>query len=125
MNIESQKQYVIYKQENEYGKFYSIRLAKKDNNDNWISGFLPIRFRKDVEVENESKIYIKKAWLDFYKTKQDATQVYVFISEFESAEEVAHRELNNSQLVAQVMQTEVEEDIDLSTIEISDDDLPF
>lgn len=121
MNIETNRQVKIFSKDGEYGKFYSTGISEKKEDGSYNTSYVTVQFKKGTEPDGDTNIYIKNAWL---KPMKD-NKVKIFINEYETVEETAHRELNNSQLVAQVMQTEVEEDIDLSTIEISDDDLPF
>ena len=57
----------IFRNDTEKGVFYSVGLSKKDVNGNYVNGYKNVRFKKGVEVANKTKIYIKKAFLDFYQ----------------------------------------------------------
>ena len=55
---------------------------------------LSCRFRKDVELENKTKIYIKEYWLDFYNWEyqgKKGTSFYFFINKFETVEQTIER----------------------------------
>ena len=81
MNLD--REYMIFK--NEYGK-YSIGLSKKNANGEWENTTFPVRFKKDVELENKTKIKIKDYWFDFYNWTHEnkkGTTYYFFINEFE------------------------------------------
>ena len=82
MKIISNRDEMIFKLENTYGKFYNIGMSKKGQDGKYESGYMPVRFKKDVVLENKTKIRIKNAWLDFY-SKDKKTYPYIFINEFE------------------------------------------
>ena len=85
MNITNNYAVTIFRNDNEYGTFYKVGLSKKDKEGNYINGYKDVRFKKGVELADKTKIYIKKAWLDFY-IKDKRTIDYIFISEFETLE---------------------------------------
>ena len=66
MNIENKYPVMVFKRENQGHTFYSIGISRKDRNGNYINGYIDCRFKKGIELENQTRIYIKKAWLDFY-----------------------------------------------------------
>lgn len=76
----------VYKRQYEEKTYYSIGISKKDKDGNYINGYLDVRFKKDVELEDRTNIYIKKAWIDFY-LKDKKTMPYIFINEFETVHE--------------------------------------
>lgn len=90
MNIESKYPVMVFKNINDGKVFYNLGLSKKDKEGNYINGYMACRFKKDVELENQTKISIKKAWLDFY-VKDKKTNPYVFISEFETIDQTIER----------------------------------
>lgn len=106
MNFQKIDNKMIFKRENEYGSFYSMGISKKLEDGSYENGYIDVRFRKDIELDNMTKINIKESWLTFY-LKDDGeyktTKPYIFINDFEIVEE------NNSS----------DESI------IDDDDLPF
>lgn len=83
MNIESEKPKMVYKYTTNKGiEMYSLGLSKKDKEGNYTNGFINCKFRKDIKLENKTKIQIKSAWLDFY-VKDRITYPFIFINEFE------------------------------------------
>ena len=87
MNIIEEKEKVIYKSTINDKVSYAIGLSKKKEDGTFDLGYLPCRFKKDVNLENKTKIKIKQAWLDFFK-KDKKTYIYAFINDFEIVKEV-------------------------------------
>ena len=114
MNVSTNRIFTIFKQENQYGTFYSIGLSHKKQDGSYENGYMPVRFKKGVELNNQTRIEIKNAWIDFYKDKNKATQTYIFINEFETTEQIATKNT----------QEEINED-DFNNVVLTDDDLPF
>lgn len=78
---------MIFMNEREGRKSYSMGISKKLQDGSYENGFMPVQFRKDVSLGNKTKIEIKKAWLSFYKTTEgNRTVPYIFIDNFEVAE---------------------------------------
>lgn len=116
MEIISNRDEMIFRNDYNGKPFYSIGLVKKDKDGNYVNGYMNVSFKKDVELENQTKIHINKAWIDFYN-KDRKTFPYIFISEFDvirMGDKNPYEELNvktESQIGEQ--------------IEIEDSDLPF
>ena len=66
MNITNEYPITVFANEYQGKRYYKIGLSKKDVNGNYINGYKDVRFKNDVFLHNQTKIYIKKAWLDFY-----------------------------------------------------------
>lgn len=104
MNISNDYPVMIFRRDNEFGTFYKVGISKKDIDGNYINGYKDVRFKKGVQLEDRTKIYIKKAWLDFY-IKDKKTIDYIFISEFDTLEETIRQAkeevdpFNNSDVV--------------------------
>ncbi len=81
MNISNEQAVIIFKREYEGNTFYSLGLSKKNQDGTYTNGYMPCQFKKGETLENQTKIYIKKAWLSFY-LKDKETKPYIFISEF-------------------------------------------
>lgn len=77
---------MIFRQDREYnGKtfpVYSMGTSSKDKDGNWVSGFIDCQFRKGVEVENKTRIFIKDAF-PITNQGKDRTFTKWFINEFE------------------------------------------
>lgn len=70
------------------GKYtlYSIGVSSKNSNNEWVNGFLNVRFKKGVEVANKTKIKIKNAFPVVTKSG-DKTYVSFMITEFDNLSE--------------------------------------
>ena len=116
MEIISNRDEMIFKNEYNGKVFYSIGISKKNQDGKYENGYINIRFKKDVELDNQTKIKIKKAWIDFYN-KDRKTFPYIFISEFDvirMGDKNPYEELN----------VKTESNIG-EQIQITDEDLPF
>lgn len=90
MNIEQKYPVMIFKAINNGKTFYNLGLSRKDEKGNYINGYINCKFKKDVELEDKTKIYIKSAFLTFY-LKDKITVPYIFISEFETIDQTLER----------------------------------
>lgn len=121
MNITNDYPVTIFRNDTQYGPFYKVGISKKDINGNYINGYKDCRFKKEVQLENKTKIYIKKAWLDFY-VKDKKTIDYIFISEFETVEDT--KAAAKQEPVTEPIEEQFKQD-PFTSIEIEDSDLPF
>jgi len=122
MNIESDKPKTIFKYKTKDGKeFYSIGLSKKKQDGSYENGFISCRFKKDVQLENKTKIQIKSAWIDFY-VKDRITNPYIFINEFEIVEQEEKAEPKEEVNEFSTLHAATENQ---DTIQLEDSDLPF
>lgn len=123
MNINTDKKYMVFAKQGQYGTMYSIGISKKDKEGKYINGYIPVHFRKDVVVEDRTEIYIKNAWLDFYLSKDNKTMVYVFINEFDTVAdkvEEGNKILDKKEEAKEDPYSEFANDV-----EIKEEDLPF
>ena len=109
----------IFKREYEGKTYYKIGLQKKDINGNTIKGYIDATFRKDANIDDSKKIYIKNAWLDFYKTKDGKTVINIFINKFDYVSDV----IQDSKAPGEELDSTTS--ILSEDIEIEDDSLPF
>lgn len=119
MEIIEKNKVKVFRYDSQYGTSYSIGLSKKTQDGKQEYGYMPVRFKKDVELENKAQIYIKSAWLSF-NVKDKRTYPFIFINEFttisETKEEVKKEEKNDN----------MKEYEDFGKqIELTDEDLPF
>lgn len=117
MNIQTDKMQMIFR--NDYkdgGVAYVMGLSKKKKDGSYDNAYIPVQFKRDVSLANQTNIYIKKAWLSFYKTREGKPVFYIFISEFNTVSEEANQYKN--------IKTETQ-GLDSLGIEITSDDLPF
>ena len=63
---------------------YSIGISRKKDDGSYEKAYFPVQFKKDVIVENMTKIDIKNSWFSFYASKDDPKKktVFLFIGEF-------------------------------------------
>lgn len=87
MNIENKYPVIIYKNENKY----TVRIGVKKKDGTYDNAFFPIQFNQGVELDNKTKIYIKNAWLSFYKWEYEGksgTTFFIKCSDFEKVDKV-------------------------------------
>lgn len=106
MNVSSEYPVMIFKSDKGY---YSIGLSKRNEDKTYTNGYMPCKFRKDVELDNQTRIYINNAWLTFY-LKDGKTMPYIFINEYKLVADVIEESKNS------FIKDEVSVDLD---------DLPF
>ena len=83
MKIISDRHEVVFRNDYQGKAYYKIKLVKKDEQGNWLNGYINCRFKKDVVLQDKTHIEIKDAWLDFY-VKDKITYPYIFINDFEN-----------------------------------------
>lgn len=130
MNIDNQYPVAIFRFESGENIYYKMGLSNKDKDGNYINGYIPVQFRRGIELENKTKIYLKKAWLTFYLKKENIDGVdknitvpYVFVSEFEKVEEVIAGS-KEKDIVKEEAASDPFKDLG-NEIAFTDDDLPF
>lgn len=99
MKVVSDRDEMVFKYEYNDKPVYSIGLSKKDKDGNYIKGYKSVRFRKDVELDNMTKIRIKDSWIDFYRNEDGRTIDYIFINDFEKVGDVPVEQLNTKTIV--------------------------
>jgi len=62
---------------------YSIGVSKKKEDDTYTNVYIPVNFRKGVEVGNKTKVNITDAWPSCYEGKNGPV-LTIFISQFET-----------------------------------------
>lgn len=121
MNIVNEYPVMVFRNDYEGRALYSLGLSKKNQDNSYSNGYISCRFKKDVELENQTKIYIKKAWLDFY-LKDKVTVPYIFISEFETLKDAMQQ---GKQEVLDEIPQNYKTQYDEIEVVLNDDDLPF
>lgn len=118
MNFEKNYIVMVFVKEYEGRKLYSIGLSKKNKDGGYDNGYISARFRKDVVLDNKTRIKVKEAWLSF-NTNENKTFPFIFINDFEilgtaKPKEDAFKEFGDN------LKTKREEQV-----EIQESDLPF
>ena len=88
MNIQDDKQYTIYEKEINGTKFYRLQMSKKMQDGSYQNGYIDVKFAKCEPPKNRDRIYLKRAWISFYLSKDKHTIPYVVCMEYETAEQV-------------------------------------
>lgn len=86
MEITSNREEMIFRNERDGKTTYAIGLSKKKEDGTYEKGYMPVRFRKDIELKDKTKITIKEAWMDFFKIEKK-TYPYIFINKFDMADD--------------------------------------
>lgn len=88
MNIQDDKQYTIYEKEINGVKYYRLQISKKMQDGSYQNGYIDVKFAKCEPPKNRDRIYLKRAWISFYLSKDKHTIPYVVCMEYETAEQV-------------------------------------
>jgi len=83
INIDN-SQLRIYKNEYEGRTSYSTTISKKDQFGNYENLYISVQLPKDISLESNSKINVKKGFLSFYKTNQGLPKIKAVVQEFEN-----------------------------------------
>lgn len=84
------KPVTVYRQDKTSGsgvayQQYSLGVASKDKDGNWVNGFVECQFKKGVDIPNKSKINIKNAF--YIVSEYNGKKYYkIFIMEYEMEE---------------------------------------
>lgn len=88
MNIQDDKQFTIYEKEINGVKYYRLQMGKKVQDGSYQNGYIDVKFAKCEPPKNRDRIYLKKAWISFYLSKDKHTIPYVVCTEYETTEQV-------------------------------------
>ena len=128
MKIVSDKDEMIFRKDYNDKPIYSIRISKKDKDGSYVNGYINCNFKKGTDIQNQTKIRIKDAWLDFYK-KDNNTVPTIFINEYELVGVPKPKESNPFEEFAKSNKNESTiggyKSFTLDDIEIKDEDLPW
>lgn len=118
MNVTNEREVMIFRNNYQDRVFYSMGISKKLQDGTYENGSINCQFKKDVEIQDRTKIKIKEAWLTFYKDKDKKTVPYIFVNQFEITGETGKNE-----------RTELGKAIDKqyvdfgTSVELTDDDI--
>lgn len=122
MNIEDSRAKMIFRKEYEGKIFYTMGISHKKQDGSYENGYINVRFPKEANIPDKTRIMIVSGWLDFY-LKDKVTVPYIFINKYEIVEE-------NKQDIPQNIKSEydgiklTDEEID-KVFEPSNLELPF
>lgn len=126
MNIQDDKQFTIYEKEINGVKYYRLQMSKKVQDGSYQNGYIDVKFAKCEPPKNRDRIYLKKAWISFYLSKDKHTIPYVVCTEYETAEQVIRD--SKKDIVKQNTEDTYKDlgtSVKLEDIEIDDELLPF
>ena len=83
MNIQDDKQYTIYEKEINGVKYYRLQMSKKMQDGSYQNGYIDVKFAKCEPPKNRDRIYLKRAWISFYLSKDKHTIPYVVCMEYD------------------------------------------
>lgn len=112
MDIVSNREEMIFKNEYEGKITYKIGLYKKNKEGNLENGYMQVRFKQGVDLNNQTRILIKSAWLSFAKY-ENKTYPYIFINDFNIVDK------GETELKTKTKSDPGEQ------LKITDEDLPF
>lgn len=86
---------------------YSIQLSNKKQDGTYDNAFMPVKFKKGIEIENKTDVDIKEWFPTFYRNKDNEPVIQLMITEYEiEKEKDAFEEFGEE-------------------VELKDEDLPF
>lgn len=88
MNIQDDKQFTIYEKEINGAKYYRLQMSKKVQDGSYQNGYIDVKFAKCEPPKNRDRIYLKRAWISFYLSKDKHTIPYVVCTEYETTEQI-------------------------------------
>ena len=94
MQIISDKEEMIFRNERNGKAIFSIGLSKKNKDGEYVNGYMEVHFRNGVDLQNQTKIKIKEAWLGFNQ-KEKKTYTYIFINDFEIVKQPEEKKETN------------------------------
>ena len=125
MNIESKNAYTIFRNDVNGKTFYKIGLSKKKQDGTFENGYVPIQFKKGVDIPNQTKIYLRSAWWTFYNkvvsvngADHKETIPYIFCNDYITLEDRMTETRAD-------LGTDKKKDTVYTENMISDEDLPF
>lgn len=108
----------VYRYEHDGKVAYTVGASKKKQDGTYENGYKPVRFRKEIDLQNKTDIIVKEGWEDFF-IKDNKTHWYFFINKFEMASDLdAIKQIQDKQV-----QPREKTYIEQQTID--DDNLPF
>lgn len=122
MEIVSNKEEMIFRNDYNGKPIYSIGLSKKKKDGTYENGYMTVNFKEGTDIADKTKIKIKNAWLSFY-LKDKKTIPTIFISDYEVVGVAKPKEeYNPFKDFGDNLKTESNIG---EQIEITSDDLPF
>lgn len=103
MTVESKKPIMIFAKNREYNgntfRVYSTGISSKSQDGTYNNAYIPVRFRRGIELEDRQLINILSAWLMPIKIGENFT-VGIFINDFNLVEKNSASNNTNNNTVA-------------------------
>lgn len=79
---------------------YSTTISNKNQDGTYDNMYIAVNFKKDVMVENKTKIDITNGFLSFYKTREGLPKLKIVVMDFEikGNTETKQEEVNNFEI---------------------------
>ena len=77
--------------------FYSTGISNKLMDGTYENAYIPVQFKKGVELENKTKIDINDAFLSFYKNQEGKPVFKIIVLDFTQYGDVKEEEFATSQ----------------------------
>ena len=77
---------------------YSTTISNKKEDGSYENMFIPVNFKKGIEVPNKTKINVINGFLSFYKTKDGLAKVKMVITDFEQNQNNEYEITDSSEL---------------------------
>jgi len=65
---------------------YSTTISKKLQDGTWENAYIGVQFKKDVVLQDKTKMNITNGWLTHYMNKDKKPVYYIFAMDFELTE---------------------------------------
>jgi len=75
---------MIFATDFENGRSYSTTIRKKVDENTYEKMYIQIQFRKDISLENKTRINILDGFLTFYKTKNGIATPKIVVLSFDT-----------------------------------------
>lgn len=87
MKISNEYPVMVFKREYNDKTYYSIGLSRKKLDGTYENAYIDTHFKGNVEIDNQTNIYIKDGFMSFY-LKDGKAVFYLVITDFEKVADV-------------------------------------
>jgi len=121
MEIISNRNEMIFRNDYNGKPIYSIGLSKKKQDGTYENGYMTVNFKEGADIKDKSRIKIKNAWLSFY-IKDKKTIPTIFINDYELVSEINE---DHDKIQNMTKDEHYKTKSDFKNVEITEADLPF
>lgn len=105
MKISNEYPMMVFRNEYNGKVYYSLGMSRKTQNGTYENAYIDVRFKGEVDIPNQTNIYVKDGFMSFYI--KDGKPIYYLV-------------ITDYQLVADVIKSFEKDEVVLSP-----EDLPF